>query len=186
MGKDRAVAAGWGLAEGTFFVIVPDVWLSWLALDSPRRALRAVPSALAGALAGGVLMYAWGRGVPAERTRHLLAKLPAIPPSMIARVEQEVAGGQHRVIFGPLRGIPYKLYARTSGAQRQSLPAFLLWSIPARFPRFVLVPLGAAGLAALGRRAFPRRRPGLEKLVFAAGWIGFYIAYFRFHGKKRS
>jgi hypothetical protein len=37
----NAVAFLWGIAEATFFFIVPDVLLSWLALSSHRRGLIA-------------------------------------------------------------------------------------------------------------------------------------------------
>src|SRR5258706_1708194 len=50
----------WGLAESSFFFFVPDVGLTFLALRNYRAALRATLAALAGALIGGALMYAWG------------------------------------------------------------------------------------------------------------------------------
>jgi membrane protein YqaA with SNARE-associated domain len=49
----------WGLAESTFFFFVPDVVLTFSALRNYRMALRAAVAALAGALIGGTLMYAW-------------------------------------------------------------------------------------------------------------------------------
>ena len=55
------IAGIWGFAEATLFFIVPDVWLTLIAV---RRglvpALAACGWALAGALAGGLAMYAWG------------------------------------------------------------------------------------------------------------------------------
>src|SRR5699024_4595805 len=71
-GNERRIhawAAAWGLAEGTFFFIVPDVWLSWVALQKPRTARKAALSALAGAMAGGAFVHAWTRRMDAPTTR---------------------------------------------------------------------------------------------------------------------
>ena len=52
-GVANALAAIWGAAEATLFFIVPDVFLSWLALSDRRQALIACLYALLGALVGG-------------------------------------------------------------------------------------------------------------------------------------
>jgi hypothetical protein len=54
------LAFAWGLAEATVFFVVPDVWISRLALSSWRAALRGCALALVGALVGGVLLYLAG------------------------------------------------------------------------------------------------------------------------------
>ena len=56
-----AAAFAWGFAEATLFFVVPDVWLTLIAVRRGLRpALVACGWALAGALAGGLAMYAWG------------------------------------------------------------------------------------------------------------------------------
>lgn len=180
--KAHTVAAGWGFAEGTFFFLVPDIWLSWVALKNPRRSLRASVSTLAGALAGGAVVYAWGRRVDAETSRRLLLRIPAVTPKMIDLVESEMERGQHSMVLGPLRGIPYKIYARTTGEKNLSLSEFLAWSVPARLPRFVLVALGTRTAVYAGRKILGRPRPGLEKTIMIAGWIAFYTWYFTHTG----
>ncbi|MFM9105841.1 MAG: hypothetical protein ACKOWF_04000, partial [Chloroflexota bacterium] len=108
----------------------------------------------------------------------LLDRVPAISGAMIARVEREMAaGGTRRMLLGPLRGTPYKIYARTDGMQGRPLPPFLLWTVPARGIRFLLI----AGISALGGRAIRRRttRPGPVVAVYAAAWTAFYAWYFR-------
>src|SRR5690606_1189122 len=57
----QGVSLLWGFAEATVFFVVPDVWISRLALSSWPAALRACGFALVGALAGGALLYRAGR-----------------------------------------------------------------------------------------------------------------------------
>ena len=61
----NGLAASWGAAEATLFFIVPDVLLSRMALQDRRRALQACLWALAGALAGGTLVWMLGYADPA-------------------------------------------------------------------------------------------------------------------------
>lgn len=176
-----AVAAGWGFAEATLFFVVPDVWIGLLALVSWRAGLRAVGWAVAGALVGGAVMYAVGAALPAAASATLLAAVPAVSPAMVAGVEREVDDrGPAAMLLGPLRGTPYKLYARAAGLRRQSFAATLLWTVPARGGRFLLV---AAGAALWG--AFARRRtqdPAWLVGPYLLAWVLFYAAYFRAQG----
>lgn len=173
----------WGFAEGTFFFLVPDIWLSYLTLSSPKRAFAASVPTLLGALAGGAVTYAWGKRLPEEESRRLLASLPAISTSMVDTVEAELTGGLPAMVLGPLRGRPYKIYARTAGMRGDGVLPFLLWSIPARLPRFLLVTGGAALAVRHGRRRFGHR-PWLEKLTFALAWTAFYAWFFSAVGRE--
>lgn len=175
----------WGFAEGTFFFLVPDIWLSYLTLSSPKRAFAASVPALLGALAGGAATYTWGRRLPAQESRRLLASLPAISTSMVDTVETELARGLPAMVLGPLRGRPYKIYARTAGVRGDGMLPFLLWSIPARLPRFLLV-TGGAALAVRGGRRILGNRPRLEKLIFTAAWTAFYAWFFSTVGREGS
>lgn len=176
-------ALTWGFAEGTFFFLVPDIWLSYLTISSPKRAFAAAVPTLLGALAGGALTYAWGKRVPEDESRRLLASLPAISTSMVDTVEAELARGLPAMVLGPLRGRPYKIYARTAGMRGEGMLPFLLWSIPARLPRFLLV-TGGAALAVRGGRRLLGTRPRLEKLCFALAWTAFYAWFFSAVGRE--
>lgn len=173
--RDHAVAAAWGFAEATFFFVVPDVWTSRVAMRKPKRALGTTVSALAGAMAGGAVTYMWARHTPAETSRAALTKVPAITDRMVTEVEDEVsASGNIAVLRGPSRGVPYKIYARTSGLQGKSLANFLAWSIPGRLVRFLLVTLLASGIVAGVRRLFPRIPEKLITGIFWGCWAAFY------------
>ena len=182
--RDHVVAGLWGFAEATGFFVVPDVWISALAVRSLRRGLTSAVSATAGAVVGGALMHRWGERVPAGRSAWLLTRLPAVSPAMLERVEREMAShGFAAVLLGPLRGTPYKLYARTAGLRGDPLPAFLAWSVPARAPRFVVVTTAVGALSALLRSLRPHAPGGVRWAIFTAGWTAFYAWYFRTVGR---
>ena len=176
-----AIALLWGFAEATLFFLVPDIWIGLLALGSPRAGLRAVALAVVGALIGGALMYGVGASQPAQETDRLLDAVPAISPTMIARVQEEMRHqGPSAMLYGPLRGTPYKIYAVSAGQQRQSLAVKLLWTIPARASRFLLIALVLSGIGALGRRV---GIPAAWLLgIYCVAWVIFYGVYFRAYG----
>lgn len=169
-------AALWGLAEATFFYLVPDVILSAIAILDPRLALWACLAATAGALAGGAFMYRRGARDPAASREYLL-RVPGIGPCMLDRVAAEVGRrGLLALALGPLSGTPYKLYAVECGRRRLSLAGFLLVSVPARLARFVVVTVLAAWLA---WRVFPTLPTSAKLAAWLAAWCLFYAWYFR-------
>ena len=173
----QAAAFVWGLAEATVFFIVPDVWLTVLGCRSIRAGLKAALAALLGALAGGLVMYSAGRTAPAS-TRAFVERVPGIQLPLIQKVEADFnERSLAAVLLGPLRGIPYKIFAEEWGARRGSLPAFLTVSIPARGTRFGLGVLLAGGIARL-IAPWTQRRARTEMLILAVCWISFYSVYF--------
>jgi membrane protein YqaA with SNARE-associated domain len=172
----NAVALLWGLAEATLFFIVPDVWLSAIAVARGRRvALRATGWAIAGAILGGALMHAWGTFDPAGATA-LLDHLPAISQGMIAGVRDDLARqGSAGVVLGGVTGVPYKIYAVLADGAGLALPLFLLISVPARAIRFVLAVLVADWLNGWLARWLTRRQ---RYAVLGVAWLAFYGFYF--------
>ena len=165
----------WGFVEATLFFFVPDVFLTRVALEAPKRAFVACWFALAGALVGGMAMFAWGRA-DIESARAALDAVPGISEDMIATVGGQLEElGTTALFSGPPRGVPYKIYAVEWGATGGSLAEFLLMSVPARVLRFLLV----AALAVLVRRTLLSKRSPRACLWFhAACWASFYTAYF--------
>jgi len=171
------LAAGlWGFAEATLFFIVPDVLLSAVAVYSGRRAaLRATAWAVAGAVAGGALIYRWGDADPAGVIA-LLDRLPAISPAMIGRVRDDLQeSGLAALVAGAFSGVPYKLYAAQAPAAAIGAVPFLAASIPIRALRFIAVVLIADWVSkGLASRLSLRRRMA----ALAVLWLAFYAAYF--------
>ena len=173
--REYWIACTWGLAEATLFFFIPDVFLSWVALERPRRAFVACGFALVGALLGGVLMFAWG-GADTESARAALDAVPGIHPDMIAAVRADLA--EHGLVAffnGPPRGVPYKIYAAEWGAFGGGVGGFLLVSVPARFLRFFLI----AAMASLVRR-YVLGRLSLRacRTAHVVFWLAFYVWYF--------
>lgn len=184
--RDHGVAAAWGFAEATVFFVVPDVWTSWVGMRRPKRALGTTLSALGGAMLGGAATFAWAQRVPAEQSQATMAKVPGITAGMVEDVELQVTRSGHAALMrGPIRGVPYKLYARASGVQHKSLPNFLAWSVPGRLIRFVLVTWVSSRIAALARRRFPEMPERARSTIFWVSWAGFY-AWFIPGASRRS
>lgn len=112
----------WGLAEATFFFVIPDVLLSFVAILDWPRTWKHVLAAIAGA-------------------RAAVPHFPFIRESMF----RKVSGGFRRqawlsMLLGSVSGVPYKLYAveaeihqparissGDSAGVRRPLPAGLGW-----------------------------------------------------------
>lgn len=171
------IAFAWGFAEATFFFIVPDVLLTLIACRAFRPSLKATVPALVGALTGGALMYAFGVHEP-HTARVFLDHVPAIGPALITRVAGQMnEGGLTAVLLGPMKGIPYKIYAVEWGARGESLVAFLLISIPARYVRFFLATVAARAIARL-LKPLTHHRAAIETSILAVIWVAFYSFYF--------
>ena len=175
------LAIAWGLAEATFFFIVPDVLLTLIACRALKPAMRATVAALVGALAGGALMCAFGSREPGS-ARAFLDHVPAISPNLINRVAGQISqSGLLAVLLGPLKGIPYKIYAVEWGAQNKNITALLLISIPARYIRFFLASAAARGIARL-IEPLTNHRAAIEMSILAVIWVAFYCYYFAHFG----
>lgn len=173
--KAEEFSFSWGFVESMLFFLVPDMILSVVAVHNLRRALWCCLWAVAGAIAGGAVMYAWGAHDVATALQ-VLDAVPAIPADMLTKVHHELStGGLTAMLWGPLIGIPYKIYAVQAGALGLSVPGFLLMTIPARIIRFVITCLGfnlvSRGLRRLG--AGPRLIAGCWTLF----WILNYAIY---------
>jgi membrane protein YqaA with SNARE-associated domain len=172
----NAIALAWGAAEATLFFIVPDVLLSATAVvRGRRRALIAIVWVVVGAVAGGVLMYAWGRG-DSKGVQSALDLVPAISLDMIGQAR---AAFDRRHVWamldGAFSGVPYKVYAATASSAGIGAPTFLIASIPARAARFIVVVLVAAWIDVRLRSRLDQRQ---RLTVLALVWIVFYATYF--------
>ena len=168
-------AAGWGLAEATFFFIVPDVLLTLATIRLGLRAGLRLAIAAAAASLAGLAMWAWGY-CDAVSARGAMLWIPAIGPDLLARARQEIAGNWPLHLFtGAMTGLPYKLYAVEAGAHGINPVLFALVSFPARLTRFLLTVVLAA---AARETAAALRRPRWSYLAWAIGWIALYAFYF--------
>ncbi len=165
----------WGLAEGTLFFIVPDVFLSLVAVVKPRRVWRHILSAVLGAVCAGTLMYIWAEQNP-EQAHQTVSRVPFIPQRMFEEVKTGYERrGMFAVFLGPLSGIPYKIYA-IEAPGRFGLMEFAATTAPARAWRFVLVCLFFAAAAAMLRGKW-NRSPRQLAAIHGVVWFLFYAFY---------
>ncbi|HYD19662.1 MAG TPA: hypothetical protein VEF76_14410, partial [Patescibacteria group bacterium] len=80
----------WGLAEGTFFFVVPDVYISRAALFWCRDFIACTFWALAGSLCAGLVMYALSVHYPAAM-ESFVRQVPFIPDAMLTTVREQYA-----------------------------------------------------------------------------------------------
>jgi hypothetical protein len=132
------VAFLWGMAEATFFFIIPDVFLSFVAVRDWRSTWKHIVAVLAGALLGGALLFHWAQADP-KAAHAAVARVPFVTPEMFAKVNSGFDKmGLLAVLSGSVSGIPYKLYA-VEAPRVSTQFAFLLATPAARAVRFTLV-----------------------------------------------
>lgn len=169
------VALLWGLAESTYFFIVPDVFLSYLAILDWRRTWKHLLASVAGALLGGAFLFHWSTVSPNESHR-AIARVPFVRQSMFTKVDDGFrAHGMWSILLGSVSGIPYKLYAVEAPKFCRQVD-FLIVTPPTRLVRFFLVWAIFAAAGSRLRRAFscPRWKCTMVHVVV---WIVVYAVY---------
>jgi hypothetical protein len=175
-----AAAALWGVAEASFFFIVPDVLLTAAALRLGwRRALILCLVAAGCAALAGAALWLWA-GQDAVAARSAMLHVPAVGPDLVARVHGELKSGWPlRLLKGAMTGVPYKLYAVEAGARHIPLSLFVPVSVGVRLFRFALTAMLAAAAGGLLRRL---NRSGWIKPLWLAVWCVVYLVYFTGRG----
>jgi hypothetical protein len=170
-----AIAFLWGLAEGTFFFIIPDVFLSLVAILDLRQSWKHILCALLGATLGGAFLFNWAQQNPGA-ARAAVAHVPFVRESMFAQVRDGYRkNGVMAMAVGSVSGLPYKLYA-VEAPRYCGATTFLLASPPARAIRFLLVWFGFGAIAAWLRKSRGTRVATLLK-IYAAIWFTSYVIY---------
>jgi membrane protein YqaA with SNARE-associated domain len=170
-----ALAFAWGLSEATVFFVVPDVIISFIALEyGYKKGLLAVCASVAGAMLGGALIYAWGKA-DIMGARAFFDLLPAIAPATIERASSEVTqpGLGLTMLTGSMTGVPFKLYASEAGAFGTPLGWFIALTPLVRLPRFLI----AATFAATVGKWAPYVLLAHKFKLMAGFWVVFYAIY---------
>lgn len=174
--KNRIIGFIWGFTEAVFFFLVPDIWLSRLALKDLRAAFDCLIFTTLGALLGGYGMYVVGQAYFTVATKFLDA-IPAISPAMVENGGNAVINdGLLPALFaGMAAGMPYKIYAVWSGHLAIAPLAFVAATVSARMARFAIVTL----VYYMGARIFARHVSDKTILrVHLISWVAFYAFYF--------
>lgn len=181
LARDKRVArhAGfwWGLAEGLFFFIVPDVYISFATLFSLRAGALAWAFSIAGSATAVVVLYLLVTTFSFDYVS-FLDWIPGISEPLIQRVGQEIATeGLPYTPFLVTAGVPLKLYIAHAISLELSLGSVLLWTVFSRIvriaPTFAIV---AAMRLLFGRRIDAHATTWCALLgIF---WFAFYVFYF--------
>jgi len=165
----------WSLFEATFFFIIPDVWLSFASLESLKNGFKNLGFALLGALIGGAIMYILGSYNIISVAR-FLEFVPDINSHRLLEVEEILKKeGLTAIFMGPIKGIPYKIYAAYSGALALNFMLFILISIPARAMRFVMTVVITNLVSKIILKKVSLRN---KKIILLLIWITLYTLYF--------
>jgi hypothetical protein len=173
----RRAGFWWGFAEGLFFFIVPDVYVSYAALYSLRAGLVSWVASIAGSLTSVVVLYLLVVVLGADYVAFLDA-IPGIPSGMLFHVGQQL--GANGLSYTPLlilSGVPLKVYVGIAFFLGIGLVPVLLWTVFARIVRIAPTYI----MAAAGRLIFRRSidaRPGAWFALLSAVWCVFYAFYF--------
>jgi hypothetical protein len=181
LARDERVASQvgfwWGLAEGLFFFIVPDVYISVATLFSLRAGALAWAFSILGSATAVVAIYLLTATVGGDYLSFLEA-IPGISRAMIEGVESSLAvQGLPYTPLLVLGGVPLKVYAGAAFAIGLPAGSALVWTVFARIVR--IVPTFA--LVAVIRVLFRRRidtRPSVWTAALGLFWILFYVVYF--------
>ena len=176
MWRDNIISGIWGFLAAILLFIVPDVYLTCVGITSYKRSLLCCLSAMLGTLIGGTIMYFWAR-YNFYQVNSLLILLPGISQELVRQVQDAlVRHGLVEMLWGPIRWIPYKIYAGLSGAASLNYLGFILLSIPFHLLRyFVFASIGAF----LNRTFFRWFFPVIKYSLVVIGWGIFYFFYFQ-------
>ena len=173
----RRAGFWWGFAEGLFFFIVPDVYVSFAALFSLRTGLVAWTASIAGSLAGVVAIYLLAVIVGIDYVGFLDA-IPGISGGMLSRVGAQLsAEGLPYTALLIMGGVPLKVYAGLAFSLGFGLVPVLVWTVFARIVRMAPVFAVAAAARVVFRRSIDAR-PALWLAVLGGVWFVFYVFYF--------
>lgn len=166
----------WGFSEAIWFFIIPDIFLTLIALFSLKRALIAMAWTILGAMIGGAVLYwFWSYNFP--DSKEFLLTVPLVSEKMIVIAEWHLhTYGFNGMFIGSTQGIPYKIYAALSGYLQSDIFLFLLATIPARAFRMTLSILFCAWASYLYKKIFFGYQKHLL-ITFAVIWIGIYTLY---------
>lgn len=169
----------WGLSEATFFFIIPDVLLSYYALknDNLKKIFLMNIVCITGAASGGAVIFMMSTVNHANVVDFMLS-VPAIHTYMLDHVKAEMSANTFlALVTGPLFGVPYKLFASFAPLYTNVF-IFILFSIPARLIRFIIVSLLAY---LLSHKIFRYLSLKVKTLIWLFVWVVVYTIYFSIH-----
>lgn len=176
----------WGVCEGLWFFIVPDIILSFACLKGWKTALISTLSIIVGSMVAAVVLYLTIGLLPlwSDRWQALWSSLPGYYPRMFEVAANHIQeNGAKGLLSGPSSGIPYRFYVFESFHQDISLWSLLIWTPLARVQRLFLTPLVILPANAILKKLEQKYKwnPLIRQrgwwVALIVYWIGTYIFY---------
>jgi len=168
----------WGLLEGLFFFIVPDVYILFVALFFTKNGLKAWGYSIIGSIVSVLIFFLVISVYSPVSVLDILTMVPGVSHELNSQTFANVeSSGLPYTPLLVLGGVPLKIYTLASFGAGYSLFGILLWTI---FARIVRIAPGFILTTVVGRIA----KTSLNKhlVVWVASylvlWIIFYIFYF--------
>lgn len=174
----------WGIGEGTWFFIIPDIALSFFALKGWKPALISTAATVIGAMVAAISLFSLFSLLPSSQLKiiQLWQSLPGFYPKMLEVATLHLKEQQGRgLLMGPNSGIPYRFYVLEAYKQGISLGDILLWTPIARLERIAVAPIVVLFLKFFLKKKFDEKKVNkfLTFFIFFY-WIGIYIWYWGF------
>ena len=167
----------WGLCEGTFFFVVPDVLTTLAGLFRLRSGLIIMAASIVGSLLSAVVVYLLVASLGESTTVNFIDSIPFISSPMISDVSGQMAKSVPVALLrAPLQGYPYKIYSVEAAIQGVSLWPYLLWSVLARLGRLLPTTLYAGLLGIIFRKSV-QRHTLISLGIYATIWVAIYAFY---------
>lgn len=143
LGHTAWIALAWGICEGTWFFLVPDIYLSFIAISSLEMALFSAVAVVLGSMTAAVSLYfALDYNWTISDLISIWSALPGFAPRMLDAVSTHLTeAGASGLLAGPASGIPYKIYVAEAHQLKIPLSSVLLFTPLARLERILIAPL---------------------------------------------
>jgi hypothetical protein len=166
----------WGLAEATFFFIVPDVYLSFVLMFNMRSGMLAVCVSIIGSLFGAAVLYLL-HTFSYDFARIFLIT-PGVTHKMIAFALPFFRDNLFLNLTSvPFSGIPFKLYVYSAAHNSVPFLIIIIWAIAARIVRLSLPILFFIFIRKLIKKKI-RSNPQFWIFLYIVAWSLFYVWYF--------
>ena len=167
----------WGLFEGIFFFIIPDVLTTLAGLFRLRSGLIVMAASIVGSLLSAVVMYLLVASLGESSMRNFIDSVPFISSQMISDVSGQLAESVPAALLrAPVQGYPYKIYSVEAAIQGVYLWLYLLWSVLARLERLLPTTLYAGLLGIIFRKSV-QRYTRISLGIYATIWVAMYAFY---------
>ncbi len=164
----------WGLCEGIFFFIVPDVIVAYVALHNRKKGFYSLVASIVGSLLSAIIMF--------YLTAHydmvnFLLNIPLINKELILGVQQQFnLHGVTAVLSGPFSGVPYKIYSVEAALLGIPLLNYLFYSILSRLSRMLPLIILVSIVGMIFKKKIGEH-PKITIIVYLLIWALIYTLY---------